>query len=1008
MTAFTSHASLIMPPRDPFGPRTRLLITFLAGFVLLTLGSCGKDDSASEVESLMRRQKKRDATPATDSASTSIDAAKAFIAEGDYPAAEAALKPLLISDPNHAVAKLLAARCAAAGGRFTAAISLLDEVERLDCDDKTRSAALALSATCSIELSDFELAETKLTRLLLDSGESNRARHQLAMILNHQGRRIEAAEHLRLLADSGDVSEKELFAMITYNDSFIDESLPKPNFGGTLPRAALGEAKRLRADGDLNAAKRTIEKLAAAHPTDTSIWAFMGQVYSELQNEADLQRWLSTVPENIEAQPEYWASLGRWLQLQERHREAVRCFLEAVSRDQTDRFSYRALAKSLAALNETAASERVNERADRLDETALIAKRIGRAAATPAELNRLAALLDQLDRTAEAAGWRRVAGTSLTPPSTQQSVAPESSPVDVTCGLVTSDWPLPDRDAMRTPTSPTPPVVANAPATSELTLEDVAASRGLVFKYDNGDDPKDDSVLIHQLTGGGIGVIDFDLDGWPDLYLSQGGGPAFDPQGSKPNRLFRNRDGAEFVDATIPSMSGDRGYAQGVTVADVNQDGFPDILVANIGPNVLLINHGDGTFERKLLLPSDAAGSWTTSIACGDLSGDHLPEIVEVNYIDDATALSIACTPRRDACSPSEFRAAADRVLTVAADGGIAPWDGLERINEIASYGFAAVIANFDEQRGNDLFIANDTGFNHFWVSHVGSDGSAPNVVDGKQYLLREAAQLFGCATGLLGQRQGCMGIAAGDFDRNSRLDLHVTNYWNQPADLYLMKPTNIFDNETAKRGLVESSRMTVAWGTQAADLDHDGWLDLLVLNGHVADHRKRGEPLQMQPQRFAGSESGFRLLEPTTTSQSYWSQATLGRTLAMLDFNRDGKLDAVASHLDAPLALLENQTQVGSGLMIDLIGTRSERDAIGAKVTLRAGEQKWTAWNTGGDGFLCTNESVIHFGLGKLQSIDELRVDWPSGDTQTFEAIDLNHRLLLIEGETEVIRQGD
>lgn len=365
------------------------------------------------------------------------------------------------------------------------------------------------------------------------------------------------------------------------------------------------------------------------------------------------------------------------------------------------------------------------------------------------------------------------------------------------------------------------------------------------------------------------------------------------------------------------------GYGQGVAVADLNQDGFADIAVANIGPNILYINNGDGSFNHRVLPSLVSDGGWTSSIACGDLSGDQLPEFVEINYIDDPSALTIACTSKRDICNPSVFRPAADCVWSVATDGAIVPWDGCQEIAAKPNYGFAGVIANFDAKAGNDLFIANDTGINHYWVSQKTSDAS--------EFSLTETAQILGCATGVLGQRQGSMGIASGDFDHNARLDLYVTNFWNQPPDLYLQQNTGLFVNGNTKYGLYESGRQTVAWGTQAADFDRNGWLDLAVLNGHLTDHRHLREPFEMRPQLFRGDREGFQSVEPSGTGNDYWGTATFGRTMAMLDWNVDGKPDLVANHLDVPVALLENRTRVANSVQVELIGVTSERDAIGA-----------------------------------------------------------------------------
>ena len=305
------------------------------------------------------------------------------------------------------------------------------------------------------------------------------------------------------------------------------------------------------------------------------------------------------------------------------------------------------------------------------------------------------------------------------------------------------------------------------------------------------------------------------------------------------------------------------------------------------------------------------------------------------------------------------------------------------------------MIANFDAKAGNDLFIANDTGINHYWVSQKTSDAS--------EFSLTETAQVLGCATGVLGQRQGSMGIASGDFDHNARLDLYVTNFWNQPPDLYLQQNTGLFVNGNTKYGLYEPGRQTVAWGTQAADFDRNGWLDLAVLNGHLTDHRHLREPFEMRPQLFRGDSDGFQSVEPNDTGNDYWGTAALGRTMAMLDWNVDGKPDLVANHLDVPVALLENRTSVANSVQVELVGVTSERDAIGATVTVTCGEQSWTGWVTGGDGFLCSNEQVVDIGISTHEQIDLIDVHWPSGKSQWFTGLAANCRYLVIEGDDYV-----
>lgn len=1007
--------------QHPQPTRLQFAKTFATTVLLMSLSGCNKDPAEPSVEDLVRRSKQRQ-TLGTDKSNDSIERKLASIDQkivaGNISGAQLELRPLLVANPNHPATNLMHARILAAEERVADAIQAADAID--DTDAKTLAAALWLTVDWALDMDDYESARDRLDRLMKVQGPSNRLHRRLAQVLNNMGLRIQASDHLKALAANGEISEKELFAMNTYSDPFIDESMPKPLLGDRPKLAWLALARRYHVNGDLNRAKDLIDQLTQQFPQSTAVTAFRGRVYNDLADTNGLQSWISSLPEDIKNEPEYWAALGNWVQRLGMHEAAIRCFCEAVTRDATDRFSYLSLARSLNAIGETEAAKIANDRFVVLDEVAQIIQKIGGAPGTAEDLHRMADRLDSLGRDAEANAWRAIARKSKSaagpgeakplPNATSLSSIDADSPFPQTFGIDPSVWPLPNLEDL----GATVPTLTNQGRAGEsfgkIQMQDVASELGVDFAYDNSDNPSDDSRLLHQMTGGGIGVIDYDLDGWPDLYLSQAGGDAFDASGSKPNQLFRNLSAKRFADTTQNASVGDLGYGQGIAIADINQDGFPDILVANIGPNVLYINNGDGTFNRQVI-PYDGDGAWTTSLACGDLDGDGLPDIVEVNYVDDPTAMTIACTPQRDVCNPSVFRPASDRVLRMTGNGAFEEWSSGIPIHEQPNYGFGVIITNFDGKFGNDFFIANDTGYNHLWISEQTASGLQTGDAETK-YRLNEIATILGCAAGALGQRQGCMGIASGDFDRNGHIDLHVTNYWNQPADLYLQQPQGIFINGNRSHGVHDASTRTVGWGTQATDLDRDGWLDLVVLNGHPTDHRSRGVPLEMKPQLFQGSSNGFSLvpadsIRPTSQSAAsdnrFWDRPAQGRTLAILDWNVDGKPDLIANSLDLPISLLENRSEGGNFLRLELVGVSSERDAVGAKVVLRSGAESWTAWSIGGGGFLAANERVLDFGIGKRDTIDAIEIDWPSGTTQRIENPKVNQTLLVIEGDDAV-----
>ena len=305
------------------------------------------------------------------------------------------------------------------------------------------------------------------------------------------------------------------------------------------------------------------------------------------------------------------------------------------------------------------------------------------------------------------------------------------------------------------------------------------------------------------------------------------------------------------------------------------------------------------------------------------------------------------------------------------------------------------IVSNFDRQQGNDFFISNDGDFNHFWLSVEADAGSAG------LYEVVESAGVYGCSIGRGGGSQACMGVTAGDLNRDGMIDLHVTNFRNEPVNLFVQSESGTFTDLASRFGLVEPSFGVLGFGTQAADLDNDGWLDLAVLNGHVYDARFEGTPLQMLPQLFRGGAGAF-VLQETPSSGPYWQRKAVGRTLATLDWNRDGRMDLLANHLDQPIALLQNDSETQNWLQLELVGVTSEREAIGAKVDIDAGGDHWTGWQVGGDGYMCSNEPVIHFGLGTVSAITQVEIDWPSGRTQLLPNLKPNHRYLVIEGVVE------
>ena len=991
-----------------------LRLIVVGAFALILLG-CDSSADKDLQERLLRaqRQREKDSISNEKSREERLVSASSYLREGNPVSAESELRPLLLTNPDDAEVLILVARAQAIGGQKREAIQTLLRLQADDADLEVESKQLI--SKWSIDLEAFEKAEEQLKQILQFPGNHVDTLRTLSGILNNQGHRREAADYLVELAKTGQIKEKELIAMVSLSDPFTDPDFPTIEVSQNLSKAMLYIARENR-DRELHRnAIALCKQLLEEFPNSTEISAFLGRLYADQQNVEQLRNWLGSVPTGIQIEPEYWHALATLMELEGRPNHAIRCLLETVIRDQTDWLAYLKLARTLHLLGQESKAKIFQMRAEQIKETKKLAISLGQKRGTPEQLLRLADLMNELNRPWESFAWRRIglkqrgasreALHSLEESRVQllqssDDTKPTSNQSFLLSELDLNNWPLPDLELIQQPVNQVVIESSERQSNSPL-LVNIAEQTGLRFQYNNGQDPNRNELYIHQVTGGGIGVVDFDLDGWPDLYFSQGGGDAFNQNADTPDQVFRNIGGEQWISISQNCGVNNLGYAQGVAVADLNQDGWQDLVVANLGQNVFYQNNGDGSFSavRMPKHPRDLGG-WTTSIACGDITGDDLPEIFEVNYLDDPTALNRPCGDGTIACNPINFQPAANHVFSIQQDGSIKPSSVCAGIEEKANFGFGIVIANVDHQEGNDVFIANDTQNNHLWISQ-------PKTKTQTSHQLIESASILGCAVSEKGLPQGCMGIAFGDFDRNHSIDFYVSNFWKQAADLYLLQKHGSFASGNYRLGLYEDSVDTVGWGSQTADFDHDGWLDIAVLNGHVTDLTRRGQAYRMRPQLFRGSRTGFELARPNSNdNKNYWSQPSLGRTLAMLDWNRDGRMDLVANHLDRPAALLENQTDINqkSSIQLELVGTNSERDAIGATVHIQNGDESWSGWQTGGDGFLCSNQNQLHFGTGATKLVESLRVRWPSGTEQIFEAVKTNQSYLLIEGQDELV----
>ncbi|MCG8649167.1 MAG: VCBS repeat-containing protein, partial [Pirellulales bacterium] len=395
-----------------------------------------------------------------------------------------------------------------------------------------------------------------------------------------------------------------------------------------------------------------LNPVAKKFPDVAAVAGLRGRILAEAEDLEGLAAWAQQLPAGIDEHSDYWFAIGRWLIQTNRHEEAIRAFGETLRRDPTDRQSLRLMVASLNRLRKTELAGTLNARLAVLDD--IFRKALG-ADAEQCEI--IAEQLHQLVRPWEATAWLKLAAhqenqlqqrypelqarrqqiIAWEGDSNSQAIA--NTRLLTVLGFDIESWPLPQ---LETAIKYRPAVELEPPADTEMRLIDVAASAGIKTQFVNDLGPTGQPYYLYQINGCGLAAFDYDLDGRCDIYVVHSGGKPFENNAAA-NHLYRQLPDATFVNVNLAATVGDRGYGQGVCAADINQDGFLDLLIANIGANAIYINQGDGSFRHAPELLTDNPDSWTSSIASGDLDGDHLPEIVAANYIDDPKIYQAVC-----------------------------------------------------------------------------------------------------------------------------------------------------------------------------------------------------------------------------------------------------------------------------------------------------------------------------------------------------------------------------
>lgn len=485
---------------------------------------------------------------------------------------------------------------------------------------------------------------------------------------------------------------------------------------------------------------------------------------------------------------------------------------------------------------------------------------------------------------------------------------------------------------------------------------------------------------IFESTGGGVGAIDFDRDGWSDLIFTGGCKLPEEYQSNKPTcAIYRNMGNSKFIDCTQASLLLMPGYCQGIAIGDYDNDGFDDVYITALGHNGLFHNQGDGSFANWTEQTSVDDPRWSTSCAFADLNLDGVLDLYVVNYLDESVSEPVLCENAHsptglEQCPPSKFKGVNDRLFLGDGRGGFV--DQTQRIGlvEKLGKGLGIVVADFDNQGLPEVYVSNDGQAN--FLLHFTQD-------DNGQLQMEEIGLNCGAALSRSGYAQASMGIAAGDFDHDGLIDLHITNFYGDSNTLYRNLGNLQFEDVTRSTGLSGPSRNVLGWGTVLVDFDFDGWLDIFVANGHVEDRtwNGRGEPFEMPAQAFRNLGNG-KFEDVTDSAGTYFQTPLLGRGVCVVDLNRDGAADLAVSQQLHPVSLLINERHNRSAIKLKLVGTKSNRNAWGAKLELvnSEGKLRQLVEVMPGTSYCSANSTEV---LLNPAAGDRVQIRWPSGVSQ-------------------------
>lgn len=916
---------------------------------------------------------------------------------GDYQQAQQLADTVLSWRPELDEVRLMAAQSSSRIGDPVQAMNYLIPLLTNNGPEKLKATLLEAHVAVS-QLFDLRQSEAAYRTALQLDADNVEALEGFVRLLATCGRRREAIPSLLNLCQlrhgsdlltisargSGAVNDIDLLN----NAIAVD-----PNCSSALVGLAMHSS---RAD-EVDVAIRLCRQAIAANPEFAAAHVDLGQYLLSSGQFDQLISWEAQLPANCLQNPEAWRVLGYAAEHQGRRQLALTRFLKASQLGPDLKDVYFRLSQLLQQADDEAAAEQFSQRLRQLQDLEAQQDRIFNSGlGDVVAVTKMVQAFQKVGRLWEAFGWAQLALSNQPNNETLKSLFVELSELtedlplqleaptfNVAAGFSAESYSLTDIDSAMQSL----PLSTTTRPVSLISFRDDALAVGLNFTFHPGV-VGPTTHRMFEFTGGGIGVIDFDLDGFPDMYFSQGG--PWETRGHGNNAsdaLYRNIRGVRFADFADTAGIEDADFGQGVAIGDINSDGFPDIFVSNIGDNNLWVNNGDGTFLRQQLPQPASADEWTTSALIADLNNDGDADIYAANYLTDDDIFDRICSSAPgvpQACVPTQFNGVRDLLYVNDHAGSFI--DESPRLTSFGTGKGLGVVAFSPAGDGQlAVMIANDTTPN--MLVAIQDDGS-----------VQDRGFASGLAVNGTGKAEGCMGIAVGDVSNDGVFELLVTNFYNESNTFYHGIDGNLFDDRTALADLADVSMPQLGFGCQFLDADLDGTLELVVANGHVDDLRHLGKPYKMPAQFFRQQQGAFAEMDSKKLGP-YFQQTHIGRSVVCLDWNIDGHPDVAFGHLLEPYSVLTNTTaDAGNTVCLKFVGIGSSRDAVGVTVSYQLNDQTLTRQITAGDGYQASNQRELWLGCGTMQQIESLSIVWPSGHRETVNNLSAGSRLTVVE----------